>query len=868
MKGNNFVLVLFGVLHFLPQPCTAVGSTNDSRAPPWHSSHSATRDEEESQKTSSHPNRQKTGAPLSQHGQSDGNSTARQKVNVTGHAGPVLSTVEDIHREEQAFDLRLKNDDTEKDPIRSYPTGLTQSKKTMAFVNEEDGREKLKKTMAFWNVADGRSKLKKTMAVWDQTEGRWEEDVSPSLMKTQEESGIVSRRAHQVSFKETLEKGSIKKAPENDSIREALEKGSKNEDPEKVSTKEEPKKGYTKEAPEKGSKKEDPVKGSIKEEPAKGYIKEAPEKGFIKEAQEKGFINEAPAEGPINEAPAEGSINEAPAEGSINEAPAEGSINEAPAKSSIDEALAKRSIDEALAKRSIDEALAKRSIDEAPAEGSINEAPAEGSINEAPAKGPINEAPAEGSINEAPAKSSINDAPAEGSINEAPAEGSINDAPAKGSINEAPAKGSINDAPAEGSINEAPAEGSINEAPAEGSINEAPAEGSINEAPAEGSINEAPAKGSINETQEDHIHKDRTEKLDVLTHLKKDLGETHTAPQLPQKRQNEGGIVLHARKGQNEHEAVSAIPMKDRFENHPVSQHTQKDEKLPGNTTDQWRQDVTGKGTTSFALQQDQEGSDAVALSLKKYQTKTEPVPHIGKTHGHGNGTAFPPFGTKHSGIATKKATNEADTKQNPRTGRANESSSADPPPREKERTVVLEEGGNKMEAEMLVDSKAKPHKRAVYSLAVHRSERQVNNDDNCSCPICNINNKFDGDFVNIAYNKEAQISSSIRERKPCLLVNGLNVTSNEKVCIITSKDDVTAWIVIDLREVYSFEKLVVFRRNVRRLHPVERQLQYDTKVMWGLQASVDGDICYTWADYNDESVLPAYRRTGSQMCF
>ncbi|XP_070201371.1 uncharacterized protein [Littorina saxatilis] len=652
------------------------------------------------------------------------------------------------------------------------------------------------------------------MAVRDQTEGRWKEDVSPSLKKSQDESGIVSRRAHQVSTKETLEKGSIKDAPENGSIKEALEKGSNKEDPEKVSTKEEPEKGYTKEAPEKGliretlekgSNNEDPVKGSIKEEPAKGYIKEAPEKGNIKETPIKGNIKEAQEKGFIKETQGIGFVNEAPAEGSINEAPAEGSINEAPA------------------------------------EGSINEAPAEGSINEAPAEG------------------SINEAPAEGSINEAPAEGSINEAPAEGSINEAPAEGPINEAPAEGPINEAPAEGSINEAPAEGSINEAPAERSINVAPPEGSINEAPAEGPIKETQEDHIHKDRTEKLDILTNLKKDLGETHTARQLPQKSQNERGIVQHAIKGQNEHKAVSTTPMKDRFENHPVSQHTQKDEKVPGNTPDQWRQVVTEKGTTSSALQQDQEGSDAVALSLKKNQTKTEPVPHIGKTHGHRNGTAFPPFGTKHSGIATKKATNEADTKQNPRTGRGNESSSAAPPPREKERTVVLEEGGNKMEAEkMLVDSKAKPHKRAVYSLAVHRSERQVNNDDNCRCPVCNINDKFDGDFESIAYNKEVQMSSTLGGNEiPCLLVNGLTTPSISITCPITGSNDRKAFVEIDLGEAYSFEKLVVVRRNIPRTTS-----DIDTEVMWGLQAIVDGDICYTWADYNNRSALPAYKLT------
>ncbi|XP_070201367.1 uncharacterized protein [Littorina saxatilis] len=753
MKGTNFVLVLFGVLHFLPQPCT-VGSTNDSRAPPWHGSHSATRDEEESQKTSSHPNRQKTGVPLSQHGQSEGNTTARQRVKVTEHAGPVLSTVENIYREEQAFDLRLKNDDNKTAPIRSYPTGLTQSKKTMAFVNKEDGRGMLNKTMAFWNVADGRSKPKKTMAVWDQIEGRWKEDVSPSLMKTQDENGTVSRRAHQVSTKETLEKGSIKEAPENDSIKEALEKGSNIEDPENVSTKEEPEKGDTKEAPEKGliketlekgSNKEDPVKGSIKEEPAKGYTKEAPEKGNIKETPRKGYIKEAQEKGFNKETHGKGFVNEAPAEGSINEAPAEGSINEAPA---------------------------------------------------------------------------------------------------------------------EGSINEAPAEGSINEAPAEGSINEAPAEGSINEAPAEGSINEAPAEGPIKETQEDHIHKDRTEKLAVLTNLKKDLGEIHTAPQLPPKRQNEGGIVLHARKGQNEHKAVSTTPMKDRFENHPVSQHTHKDEKVLGNTPDQWRQDVTGKGTTSSALQQDQEGSDAVALSLKKNQNKTEPVPHIGKTHGHRNGTAFPPFGTKHSGIATNKATNETDTKQNPRTERENESSSAALPPREKERTVVLEEGGNKMEAEkMLVDSKAKPHKRAVYSLALHRSERQVNNDENCSCSLCDINEKFDGDFENIAYNKEVQMSTTFSSlRAACFLVNGLTTTTDYTTCILTDIGDLKAWVEIDLGEVYSFEKLVVFRRCYRC--GTNGTKDFDTQTLWGLQTIVDGDICYTWPAYNDMSVLPAYNLT------
>ncbi|KAK7092218.1 hypothetical protein V1264_017611 [Littorina saxatilis] len=78
-------------------------------------------------------------------------------------------------------------------------------------------------------------------------------------------------------------------------------------------------------------------------------------------------------------------------------------------------------------------------------------------------------------------------------------------------------------------------------------------------------ITEAPIKGSIKETHEDHILKDRNEKQAVLTGLPTDLDETHTAPQLPQKRQNEGGTVQHARKRQNEHKVVSPSSAKGRF---------------------------------------------------------------------------------------------------------------------------------------------------------------------------------------------------------------------------------------------------------------------------------------------------------------
>ncbi|XP_070177400.1 uncharacterized protein [Littorina saxatilis] len=472
------------------------GSTNNSRASPWHSSHSAT---QETQKSSSHPNDQKTSVPLSQHDQSEGVTAARQKAKDTEHAGPVLSPVKDIHREEQVFDLRLKNDDNETAPTRSYPTnGRTKSKKTLAVVNEADGRSKPKKTMAFWNEADGRSqpkktlavvneadgrsKPKKTMAVWDQTEGRWKE-------KTQDESGTVSRRPL---------KGSIKEDPGNVSNKEALENSS---------TKEDPGNGSIKETLEKGSIKEDPGNGSIKEDPGNGSIKEDPGNGSIKETLEKGSIKEDPGNDSIKEAPGNGFIKEASGNGFIKEAPAKGFIEEAAEK------------------------------------------------------------------------------------------------------------------------------GSIKEAPGNGFIKEAPAKGFIKEAAENGSIKEAPGKGSIKETEEDHIHKDHKEKQAVLTDLKTNLGDTYTAPKLPQ---NEWGIVQHARKGQNEHKAVSTSLTKDQFENDPVSPHTQKDENVPGYSPDPWRQDVTGKGTTSFPLQQDHEEMDE-------------------------NCSALAPFGEEHGLHRVERANNDPD---------------------------------------------------------------------------------------------------------------------------------------------------------------------------------------------------------------
>ncbi|XP_070177821.1 uncharacterized protein [Littorina saxatilis] len=179
--------------------------------------------------------------------------------------------------------------------------------------------------------------------------------------------------------------------------------------------------------------------------------------------------------------------------------------------------------------------------------------------------------------------------------------------------------------------------------------------------------------------------------------------------QLPRKRQNEGGIVQHARKGQNEHKAVSASSTKDRFENDAASQHTQKDEKVPGYTPDPWRQDVTGKRTTFSPLEQDQEEMDAVALSLQNILIKKEPVPHLGKTNGYGNGTSLPPFEKEHSGMAANKA-----TKLNPRKGRSNESRTSAQPPREMEAKTMLADSKatpQKMEAEtMLAESKATPH--------------------------------------------------------------------------------------------------------------------------------------------------------------
>ncbi|XP_070177395.1 uncharacterized protein [Littorina saxatilis] len=672
MKRTVFVLVCFGLLHFSPQPCTSRGSTNDLRASSWHSSHSSTHDEEESQKTSSHPNDQKTSGPLSQHDQSEGVTAARQKAKDTEHAGPVLSPVKNIHREEQVLDHRLKNDDNETAPIQSYPT-------------------------------NGRTKPKKPMAVWDQTEGSWIEDVSPFLMKTQDTSGTLSRRP---------QKGSIKEAPGNGSIKEALEK---------VSNKEDPVNGSIKETPEKGSIKETPEKGSIKEAPGRGSIKEAPGNGSIKEAQEKGSINEASGNTPIKETSGKGSIKEAPAKGFIKEAPAKGFIKEAPAK------------------------------------GFIKEAPAKGFIKEAPAKGFIKEASINGYI------------------------------------------------------------------------------------------------------------KKHNENQAVLTDPKTDLGETHTAPKLPQKRQNKGGIGQHARKGQNEHETVSASPTKDRFENDPVSQHTHRDENVPGYTPDPWRQDVTGKGTTSSPLQQDHEEMDAVALPLKKNQIKAEPVPHIGKANGHGNSTALPPFGKEPSAMAANKATNEADTNQNSRKGRANESSSAAQPPREKERTVVLKEGGNTMEAEaMVLDSKATPHKRDVYN-AVHRGERAANSDSKCRCAKCNDASKVEGNFVNIVYNKPASASSTYSHKwKPCLLADGFLHNNKEEYCMHTSDADIRPWTEIDMGGVYTIEVFTIVRRE---LQPVDG---HDSKRFWGLQALVDGEICYTWPVYGDvESLVhPLSTTTFKTSCY
>ncbi|XP_070177445.1 enolase-phosphatase E1-like, partial [Littorina saxatilis] len=832
MKGTVFVLVIFGVLHFSPRPCTAGGSTNDLRAFSWHSSHSATHDEEESQKTSSHPNDQKTSVPLSQHDQSEGVTVARQKVKDTEHAGPVLSPVKDIPREEQALDLHLKNDDNETPPIRSKPKktmavvneaddrskpkktmafwneahGRSKPKKTMAFWNEADGRSKPKKTMAFWNEADGRSKPKKMMAVWDQTEGRWKG-------KTQDESGTVSRRPLKGSNKEVPGNGSTKEALERGSNKEALERDSNKEAFERGSNKEVPGNGSTKEALERGSNKEAPGNGSTKEALERDSNKEVPGNGFTKEALERGSNKEAPGNGSTKEALKRDSNKEALERGSNKEVPAKGSIKEAPEKDSIKET---------------------------PGKGSIKETPGKGSIKETPGKGSIKETPGKGSIKETPGKGSIKETPGKGSIKEAPGKGSIKETPGKGSIKETPGKGSIKETPGKGSIKETPGKGSIKETPGKGSIQETPGKGSIQETPGKGSIKETPGKGSIKETKEDHIHKDHKEKQAVLTNLKKVLSETHTAPLLPQKRQNEGDIVQHARKGQNEHKAESASPTKDRFENDLVSQHTQKDETVPGYTPDPWRHDATWKGTTSSPLQQDNEGLDAVALSLKKNQSKLEPVPHFGKTYGYENGTASPPFGKEPSAMAAKKVTNEADTNKNPRERRANESSSAAQPPREKERTVVLEEGGNTMEAEaMSVDSKATPHKRAVYSV-VHRGERAANNDSSCLCTTCDIDSREDGNFVNVLYNKPAEASSQTSNQGPCLMVDGVNTASDSNLCLYTTASDTRPWFQVDMGGLYSISNFTLTRK-------ADYLPRYN---MWGLQALVDGDICYTWSDY------------------
>ncbi|XP_070177217.1 uncharacterized protein [Littorina saxatilis] len=888
MKRTVFVLVIFGVLHFLPRPCTG-GSTNNSRASPWHSSHSATHNEE-SQKTSSHPNDQKTTVPLSQDDQSEGVTAARQKVKDTEHAGPVLSHVKDIQREEQALDLRLKNDDNETPPIRSYPTNgrtkpkktmavvneadgrskpkktmavvneaddRSKPKKTMAVVNEADGRSKPKKTMAFWNEADGRSKPKKTMAfwneaagrrkpkkimvVWDQTEGRW---------KTQDESVTVSQRPLKASIKEdqrhnsikeTLEKGSIKEDPGNgsikeasgnDSIKEALEKGSIKEDPGNGIIKEDPGNGFIRVALEKVSIKETPGKGSIKETSRKGSIKEAAEKGSIKEAPGKGSVKETLEKGSTKEDPGNGSINEDPENGFIKEASRTGSIKEASRTGSIKEAPEKGSIKETSRKGSIKEASRKGSIKETPGKGSIKEISGKGSIKEAPGKGSIKETPGKGSIKEARGKGSIKEAPGKGSIKETPGKGSIKETPGKGSIKEAQGKGSIKEAPGKGSIKETPGKGSIKEAPGKGSIKEARGKGSIKEARGKGSIKEAPGKGSIKETKEDHIHKDHKEKQAVLTDLKTNIGDTHTAPKLPQneggivqharKEQNEGGIVQHARKGQNEggivqharkgqnekgivqyarkgqneggivqhagnghneHEAVSTSPTKDRFENHPVSQHTQKDENVPGYTPDPWRQDVTGKGTTSSPFQQDQEEMDAVALSLKKNQIQTEHVPHLGKTDGYGNGTALAPFGKEHS---------------------------------------------------------------------FHRVER-ANNDPDCRCDKCDINAKNSTTNINVAYNKEVTTSSIFRNQIACLFVDGIKTPTIDKTCMHTGDWDLTPWVMVDMEDVYTIRRILITRRKIP--HAVGAE-DLDIGRLRAIEMKVDGQICHTWPPYSDNSSL------------
>ncbi|XP_070177442.1 uncharacterized protein [Littorina saxatilis] len=857
MKRTVFVLVIFGVLHFSPRPCTARGSTNNSRASPWHSSHSATHDEE-SQKTSSHPNDQKTTVPLSQHDQSEGVTVARQKVKDTEHAGPVLSPVKDIQREEQALDLRLKNDDNETPPIRSYPTnGRTKPKKTMAAVNEADGRSKSKKAMAFWNEADSRSKPKKTMAFWNEADGRskpkkpmafWDQTEGRLKGKTQDESGTVSRRplkgsikeapghssikedpgngfnkealekvfiketpgigsiketsrkgfikeaAEKGSNKEALEKGSIKEALEKGSIKESREKGSIKEAPGKGSIKEEPGKGSIKEAlgkgsiketSRKGSIKETPGKGSIKEAPGKGSTKEAPTKGSIKEAPGKGFIKEAPGTGSIKEVPGKGSITKSPGTGSIKEAPGKGSIKETPGigsiketsrkgfikeaaeKGSNKEALEKGSIKEALEKGSIKESREKGSIKEAPGKGSIKEEPGKGSIKEALGKGSIKETSRKGSIKETPGKGSIKEAPGKGSTKEAPTKGSIKEAPGKGFIKEAPGIGSIKEAPGIGSIKEAPGTGSMKEAPGKGSIKEAPGKGSIKEAPGIGSIKEAPGTGSMKEKQEDHIRKDHTEKQAVLTDLKTNIGDTHTAPKLPQKRQNEGGIVQHARKGQNEHEAVSTSPTRDGFENDPVSQHTHTDENLPGYTPDPWRHDVTGKGTTSSPFQQDQEEMDAAALSLKK---------NLGKTDG---------YGKEHS---------------------------------------------------------------------LHRVERE-NNDPDCRCTECDINSAEKTNFINVAYNKPVTASSRFWERKVCFFVDGISTPTVDCSCMHTADHDITPWVEVDMEAIYTIRKILIVRRQIE-----DNTHDLDIERMWALQLQVDGQICHTWPPYEDTENLAFWR--------